>query len=502
MGGAVSELRGAIHTHVVIAQHYPLLLEPCLAAVQFFLRTAESGEGADRERPLDDISTNEVMTNHCLFEEASTEVELLVENTQVMRVLLHTITSYAKLELSPLNDPFNQWYDPPWRVGKKPMPKYVEVPDDQVPRFRIAVLRCSMRCLRLMMFCTDGRSLLEELNGPQVLDQAARENPLDDYIKNDVKAIFKAVYGGDNAVRRIAIGDLPIIVEMLVENRESAIVQLAGVERVCDMLATVNALMYVPSEAHSEMEESTKTIISADDREQWSKQKKLFEDLETHGIVQLLTESLNRFDVDRYLLLYLHVCRFIAYVATDERNAKLVGQCGGIEGSIRLLFKAREMYRGKRFLEKQEQARLAKIEAEKAAHHDWAAIVEVDTAKPVAAPPPPTVLEGGTQRVTTLESLAVIDFTPSEIGQQAMWALDLLASVDFNVAQMKRHRLKYLLEEIRLDPDQHALGAALIITRRLRLIRWDQIVGLPEDDINMELSSFKKGKPTKATRKT
>jgi len=75
----------------------------------------------------------------------------------------------------------------------------------------------------------------------------------------------------------------------------------------------------------------------------------------------------------------------------------------------------------------------------------------------------------------------VVDFTPTEIGQQALWALDLLATLDFNVSMMKLHRLKYLLEEIRLDPDGKELGAVLILTRRLRLIRWDQ-VGAPSPE--------------------
>lgn len=40
---------------------------------------------------------------------------------------------------------------------------------------------------------------------------------------------------------------------------------------------------------------------------------------------------------------------------------------------------------------------------------------------------------------------------------------------------MKLHKLKYLLEEIRLDPDANEIGDALIVTRRLRLIRWDDV---------------------------
>jgi hypothetical protein len=476
MGGAVSELRGHIHTHVLIARHYPLLLEPQLAVVQFFLRTAESGEGTDKERPLDDIPTDIVLTDKKLFEEASTEVELLVENGQVMQVLLAAVAQYARMELSPEIDPFRAWYDPPWRHGRKPMPRFVEISDDQVPRFRIAVLRSSVRCLRLLMFCSDGKMLLESLGGPEVLNRAAHENPLDDYVKKDVKAIFKAVYGGDNAVRRIAMGDVATVVEMSLENGDSAIVQLASVQRFCKLLGDVKALFYVPSHDASAPE-----TVALDVERQ-----KLFMEIESHGVVTLVTEALARFDVDRYLALYVHVCRFIVFVALEPRNAKLVGQAGGVDGAVRLLLKAREMQREKKHLEKQAAIAKAKLEA-LGQQDDWAAIMatpeegESGKKKKKKPTPPPAPLNSG-EKVTSLESLAVVDFTPTEIGQQAMWALDLLAQLEFNVSQMKRCKLKYLLEEIRLDPDQHELGAALIITRRLRLIRWDEITDAPPEN--------------------
>ncbi|GMF64583.1 unnamed protein product [Phytophthora lilii] len=462
MGGAVSELRGEIHTHVLIVQHYPMFLEPVLAAVQYFLHAAELGEGTNRDNPLEEISMDVVITDKRVFEEASTEVELLSENPAVTEALLHAVRSYRQLELAPDIDTFKRWYDPPWRKNK-PFPRFVTVSPDEVPRFRIAVLRTSIRCLRLMMFCQDGKRQLEGSGGPAVLNQAVVDNPLDDFVKNDVKAIFSAVYGGDNAVRRIVISNVPIVVEMMKENHESAIVQLAGVRRICSLLADVQARQYSPSQSPTR----TAQPISPNNQPEAGDSKSvdpvelerlaLFAELDTFSVATLVMETLNRFDVDNYLSLYVHVCRFISF---------LVGQTGGIKGSIRLLFKAREMQRQNKADEKVEADRLAKI-AKSPESAEWLGLMESKK-----APPPPPIDASGL--ATSLASLAVVDFTPTEIGQQALWALDLLATLDFNVSMMKLHRLKYLLEEIRLDPDGKELGAVLILTRRLRLIRWDQ----------------------------
>ncbi|TMW64340.1 hypothetical protein Poli38472_012962 [Pythium oligandrum] len=477
MGGAVSELRSAIYTHVLITKHYPLFLEPYLAAVQFFLRTAESGEGTNQERQIDEIPFDVVITDKRIFEEASTEVELLVENAEVTKALLQAVETYRQLILSPDTDPIRRWYDPPWRKGR-PMPQYVIVPPDEVPRFQVAVLRSSVRCLRLMMCCTEAKKLLEDNKGPEILNRAVLENPLDDFVKKDVKAIFSAVYGGENAVRRIAISNVPIVVEMMNENAESAIVQLAGVQRICDLLLEAKIMMYKPAESpkHAQTEptmnqDAEKTEVLPP--EEAVARDKLLSDLDSYNVVSLVTETLNRFDVDRYLAVYVHVCRFVSYVAIEERNTKIVGQCGGVEGSIRLLFRARELQREKRAAEKEELARQARLKA--MPHSEWSSILDKNIQKTTAPPPPPVETAA---KITNLESLAVVDFTPTEIGQQAIWSLDLLATLDFNVSMMKLHRLKYLLEEIRLDPEHDALGAALIVTRRLRLIRWDEI-GLP-----------------------
>lgn len=99
-------------------------------------------------------------------------------------------------------------------------------------------------------------------------------------------------------------------------------------------------------------------------------------------------------------------------------------------------------------------------------------------AAPSAQPPPSPLAiddQGNVTAAGGVAALAAVDFTPVEVAQQSIWALDLLAKLDFNVSMMKLHKLKYLLEEIRLDPDAKDIGDALIVTRRLRLIRWDDV---------------------------
>lgn len=332
MGGAVSELRAEIHAHALLVRHYPTLLEPVLAgrlphtpltaprhspcrgglssAVQFFLRTAEAGEGADGERALEDPAMDLVIADkqRLLVDEASTEVELLAENPAVMRALLLAVRDWRLLALSPDIDPRLRWYDPPWQRGERrdrPMPRPLEVPEDEVPRFRTAVLRTSVRCLRLLMLCADGREQLEAAGGPELLNRAALDNPLDDFVQADVKAIFRAVYGGENAVRRIAISGVPTVVEMMRENTDSAIVQLAGVRRMCQLLAGDGEppAVVVATDSPTRADQQQPAITT------------LLDEIDTFGAVTLAVETLARFDVDQYLALYVHVGRFIAYVA-------------------------------------------------------------------------------------------------------------------------------------------------------------------------------------------
>lgn len=158
MGGAVSELRHAIHAHVEIAMHYPTFLEPLLVVVQFFLRTAERGEGADPDRPVDELPADVVIADKRVFEEASTEVELLVENPRVMRTLLTAVETYRTLALAPDLDPLKRWYD----RKDKPMRRFLDIAPHEVPRFQVAVLRCVRVCVR-------HRSLVHSLTQSVVL---------------------------------------------------------------------------------------------------------------------------------------------------------------------------------------------------------------------------------------------------------------------------------------------------------------------------------------------
>lgn len=164
-----------------------------------------------------------------------------------------------------------------------------------------------------MMFCADARQLLEELDGPEILNQAVLANLLDDFVKNDVKAIFSMVYGGENAVRRIAIANVQITVEMMKENLESAIVQLAGVRRLCLLLANANAVLYTPTAAA--VNGNGNGNQAGDDKT--AAVGLLFQDMDTFGAVELVISTLRRFDVDKYLSLYVHICRFISFVAVE-----------------------------------------------------------------------------------------------------------------------------------------------------------------------------------------
>lgn len=171
--------------------------------------------------------------------------------------------------------------------------------------------RTSIRCLRLMMFVSDARRVLEELHGPEILNRAVAENALDDFVKTDVTAIFAAVYGGENAVRRIASANVQIVAEMMAENRESAIVQLAGARRICQLLADADAMLYSPLSPPSASANGAAGTAAA----------RLYDDIDTFRAVELVTSMLRRFDVDRYLSLYLHTCRFISFVAAEGEYA-------------------------------------------------------------------------------------------------------------------------------------------------------------------------------------
>lgn len=172
-----------------------------------------------------------------------------------------------------------------------------------------------------MMFCADGKQQLEDCNGPVLLNQAVLSNPLDDFVKKDVKAIFSAVYGGDNAVKRIVISNVPVVVEMMRENLESAIVQHAGIKRICQLLAGVTPTnVHNSSSAPNEMVMSAAPTCNQDSEQQENERRALFNDLDTYRVVHLVMEAVQRFDVDQFLSLYFQACRFISFVAVEGAN--------------------------------------------------------------------------------------------------------------------------------------------------------------------------------------
>lgn len=70
------------------------------------------------------------------------------------------------------------------------------------------------------------------MDGEVWLNQAVADNPDDEYIKSDVRRIFRTIYGENKAVRRIAIVGMEQVTEVMNEYPENAVVQLAGVERL------------------------------------------------------------------------------------------------------------------------------------------------------------------------------------------------------------------------------------------------------------------------------
>lgn len=62
------------------------------------------------------------------------------------------------------------------------------------------------------------------------------------------------------------------------------------------------------------------------------------------------------------------------------------------------------------------------------------------------------------------------------MAQQALWALDVLSITEFNRIAMKREKLKFVLYEV-------LLGSKLIIPRRLRVLRWNEIGYDDVDDV-------------------
>ncbi|KAF0753312.1 hypothetical protein AaE_005748 [Aphanomyces astaci] len=237
MGGSISMLRADIKAHVKIAFDYPNLLEPHLsgsvtsillivvnmcAVVWFFLELCEEGEGItpkDRDNPefLDRIKEFET--------DVSTEVELVAENEDAINILLAAVETYATMVPAPEFDtkkryfarfrtpePFPDFYDPVGSVD--------------LERYRVSLLRMSLRCLRMITVIDDVRKYVMGSSAIAALNRVVDENPLDTFIRKDVKAIFKNVFGGDQSVKRLENASVAIAVEVITDFSDSDVTKL------------------------------------------------------------------------------------------------------------------------------------------------------------------------------------------------------------------------------------------------------------------------------------
>ena len=53
---------------------------------------------------------------------------------------------------------------------------------------------------------------------------------------------------------------------------------------------------------------------------------------------------------------------------------------------------------------------------------------------------------------------------------------------EYNVVLMKLACLKFILQEIVINPNTKEAGTKLIVPRRLKLIKWDQVKKFEADD--------------------
>ncbi|RLO02153.1 hypothetical protein DYB28_014678, partial [Aphanomyces astaci] len=75
-------------------------------------------------------------------------------------------------------EPFPDFYDPVGSVD--------------LERYRVSLLRMSLRCLRMITVIDDVRKYVMGSSAIAALNRVVDENPLDTFIRKDVKAIFKS----------------------------------------------------------------------------------------------------------------------------------------------------------------------------------------------------------------------------------------------------------------------------------------------------------------------
>ncbi|ETW06610.1 hypothetical protein, variant 3 [Aphanomyces invadans] len=453
MGGSISMLRAEIKAHVKIAHDYPNLLEPHLAVVRFLLELCEEGEGIaakDRDNPdvLDRLKQVEF--------DVSTEVELVAENEDAISILLTSVETYSSMIPAPERDTKKRW------LGRcrapEPFPDlYDPVEAVDLDRSRVSLVRMALRCLRMITVIHDVKLFVMDTPAIAALNRVVDANPLDTFIRKDVNAIFKNVYGGDESVKRLENASVAIAVEVMTDFAESDVVQLAAIKRLSWLVGE-----------YADMAKCKADVLAFD-------------------VIPAVGAALSTFPETHYDV-YAHACRFFTVlvppkvlkhndehgVPHDETLAKVIGQHGGVEAAIKLLKTCRGFYTTSPNLTSAEEDMLRPKQGTKLqpAPTPSAKVtpIAVESTRDILSDAYAGVPGNQTddQPSADVDARKLTDWTKPDLAQQALWALDVLSITEFNRVAMKREKLKFVLSEV-------TLGSSLIVPRRLRLLNWKHI---------------------------
>ncbi|OQR96711.1 hypothetical protein ACHHYP_13763 [Achlya hypogyna] len=463
MGGSVSMLRAEIQAHVRVAATYPSFLEPNLYVTRYFLEICEEGEGI---RPADRNNAAVLSQMSMLSEnDLSTEVGLLAENERAIDVLLRIIETYRSMTPAPEFDTKKRLFA---RIRRPdPFPDlYEPVAEYDIARNQASLLRMALRCMRMVTVVKDARQYIYAHSACiPVFNRVVDENPLDDFVRQDVKGIFKNLYAGDESVKRIETASIAITVELMTDYDDSPAVSSSpnAAEAGRVQLAAIKRLQVLVHEAPDHVP-CHAALLTAD-------------------AIPAVGRALARFP-ETYADIYAHTCRLFVTIVSpprlqadeeagrphDERLPKIIGQHGGVEGAVRLLKHCRGFFTRR----PQNTTDAPPPAATAVAVKKLSAQEELDALKERMLAPGGSNQEADDTRRALVEEAPRTDWTVPDLAQQALWALDVLSVTEFNRIAMKREKLKFVIREV-------TLGSKLIVPRRLRLIQW-AAVGYPDDD--------------------
>ncbi|OQS05845.1 hypothetical protein THRCLA_20514 [Thraustotheca clavata] len=286
MGSAVSMLRADIQAHTAVANLYPLYIEPNLYAARYFLETCEDGEGI---KPSERDNANVLDKLSQLKEyEVSTEVELLGENEHTIQTLLRVVATYRAMIPAPEFDTKKKYLARFRRP--EPFPEYYEpVAEYDILRCQISVLRITLRCLRIITIIKDVKEYIyNQSDCIGIFNRIVDENPLDEFIRKDVKAIFKNLYAGDQSIKRMETASINVTVELMNDYEDSAPVQLAAIKRLHFLICEIEDLTHAQNE------------------------------ILTNEAIQSIGRALKRFP-ETYFDIYAHACRLFVVLISPNR---------------------------------------------------------------------------------------------------------------------------------------------------------------------------------------